>query len=70
MNEYLRRLYLAIEKGLTFRPGLHHMCIEHDDWCSFNQCGVCNCDPRITINGPQGDIQIDKNGNPKPVREQ
>lgn len=70
MHEYLKRLYLAMERGLIFKPAFYEMSVEHDNWCSFNQGGVCNCDPRITINGPQGDIRIDKNGNPKPLREQ
>jgi len=69
MHEYLKRLQLAIVKGLVFEPTLHMMNVEHDDRCSINQNGLCDCDPRITINGPQGNIEIDGNGNSKPVRE-
>jgi hypothetical protein len=40
-------------------PGVHHIFIEHDDWCAFlNGCGPCNCNPRVSApvkDGPGGE---------------
>lgn len=69
MHEYLRRFNLALEKGLTFTPTLHEMQVRHDNWCPINLGNTCDCDPEITIIGPEGNIQIDKDGDMKFVGE-
>jgi hypothetical protein len=46
------------EKGLkefTFlhelwRPGVHEICVCHDEWCDFyNHRGPCNCEPEFLL---------------------
>ena len=38
-----------IRQGLELPPGLHHMDIYHDDWCSIFRGGLCDCDPDIVV---------------------
>lgn len=47
----LRVMRFAQENGLT-GPGLHHLEIAHDDWCSFlNGRAECDCNPDISVMG-------------------
>ena len=36
-------------------PGVHHVYIQHDDWCGFFKGGDCNCDPDMHRRAEGGD---------------
>ena len=42
----LRRL--QAEGKLPAAPGVHHIHVAHDKWCSIYSGGRCNCEPEIT----------------------
>ena len=33
--------------------GVHHIAVEHDDWCGVFQGKRCDCDPTITLRWSQ-----------------
>ena len=53
---YFGRLIAASAAGALKRPGLHRICIEHDDWCGIFQGRGCTCTPDIRCHNADGTI--------------
>lgn len=50
MHEYLRRLELALSKGLVDRPTFYQAVVLHDEDCALLAKGrECRCDPEIYV---------------------
>lgn len=49
MNEYQRRLDLALSMGILDRGTVNLAKVRHDSWCGSLSGGECNCDPDISI---------------------
>lgn len=70
MDEFLRRLTLAVARG-AIQPGdVTLATVEHDGDCPFLDDGECHCDPIIRIDHPNGMIAIDENGEARLVYTQ
>ena len=42
-------------------PGIHHITVEHDDWCALlNGKGSCNCSPVVCRGTPDNKILKDE----------
>jgi len=67
---YTHRLLAGLGNGMPLKPGVHHVAIEHDHWCTIYQGGDCNCVPNISVSGPDGVIIIDERGRGRRVRKQ
>jgi hypothetical protein len=51
---YIRKLHYLWRIGVIPREaGLHHVTVEHDDWCGIFEGTRCNCDPEITMKWSQ-----------------
>lgn len=46
---------LGRELLTTKGPGVHHVTVEHDDWCAIFQGQPCNCNPDIKAGKPGRD---------------
>ena len=62
MHEYLRRIKLAMGKGLLDAGSFAYAHVAHDLTCAISVDCECNCDPDITVETAQGPISIQKDG--------
>lgn len=62
MDEFTKRLALALANGAISPGDVALATVEHDDDCKYFHGGTCDCDPIIMIAHPQGRILIDANG--------
>ena len=58
MQKYLKRISQAHrDHPWFFSAGIHDVEVAHDDDCLiYSREPVCDCDPRITIRTPNGQI--------------
>lgn len=62
-GEYMRRLLLAIQKGIIPKKAVAMSQVLHDSWCGIHESKPCNCDPDITLHLPSGEVMsVTKNG--------
>ena len=59
IKDYEKSNYLKeidkILKGSDYIPGVHHIKIEHDNWCDIHKQKACNCNPNVSkINEEEG----------------
>ena len=52
IKDYEKSNYLKeidkILKGSDYIPGVHHIKIEHDNWCDIHKQKACNCNPNVS----------------------
>lgn len=57
-HNYNRKIRKLFEEG-KFKPGLHHVTINHDNWCGLYKGRYCNCNPDIVIHNPLSNFPLD-----------
>jgi hypothetical protein len=63
--------YLHRIAGLSLRPGVHHVAVQHDRWCNIYRGESCNRVPDISVSHPGADVTvIDERGRGQRVRKQ
>jgi len=50
---YLERI--VADQG-SLRPGVHHLVVEHDDWCEIFRGGPCTCTPDMHRHAEGSDV--------------
>ena len=58
MHEYVKRINKALADGLIDHGVLGHLLVRHDSYCGIYRVGLCDCDPTISIETPNGKAQI------------
>jgi len=46
-------LRLQAEGKLSTAPGVQHVHVAHDEWCSIYSGGRCDCEPEVTTQDPK-----------------
>ena len=62
MHEYMRRINIAIAKGVIDAGAVAHVFVAHDSNCGIYNGNDCDCDPDITIKTQQGPVMVQKDG--------
>jgi len=62
MQEYLKRIQKATERGVFGAGEVHDLAAAHDDWCGIHKGHECDCDPDISFRRDGKRIRIRADG--------